>query len=142
MMNRTQKAKAFRNLAELQFKAILPDLTAAEVLSVEPFVEKWMPGKYSKGDVRRHDGQVWECAQAHDNANNPDIEPSKSPAQWFAYHSKDPADAKPYVPVQGAHDAYQKGEYCIYEGAVWLSKINANTWTPTDYPAGWEQYQG
>ena len=141
-MGNIEKAKAFANLARLQFKMALPELTVTEVLSVEPFVEAWTPGKYVKGDVRRHEGQVWECAQPHDNANNPDIEPGKSPAQWFAYHSKDPAYAKPYVPPQGAHDAYQEGEYCIFEGAIGKSIIPANTWTPTDYPAGWEQYQG
>lgn len=139
-MDRVQKAKAFANLVRLQFKMALPELTVTEVLSVEPFVEAWTPGKYVKGDVRRHEGQVWECAQPHDNANNPDIEPGKSPAQWFAYHSKSPEYAKPYIPPQGAHDAYQAGEYCIFEDEIWMSKNDANVWTPTSYPTYWEKY--
>ena len=37
----------------------------------------------------------------------------------------------------GAHDAYQKGDLVTFEGAVYESTIDGNTWSPTDYPAGW-----
>lgn len=67
----------------------------------------------------------------HSNSNNPDIEPGKSPEY-----------AKPYVAPQGAHDAYQAGEYCIFEDEIWMSKNDANTWTPTSYPTYWEKYIG
>lgn len=137
-MNRIELARAFRNLSRLTLDKQISTLTPTEILSVEPLVEDWTPDSYEIGDVRKHLGQVWECSQAHSNTNNPDIEPGKSPAQWFPYHSKSPEYAKPYVAPQGAHDAYQEGEYCWYEGKLYMSKINANTWTPTGYPQGWE----
>lgn len=126
------------NLSKILLQTALPQLTPTEILSVEAYISDWAPGDFIAGDVRKHLGQVWECAQGHSNANNPDIEPGKSPAQWFPYHSKSPEYAKPYVPPQGAHDAYQEGEHCIYDGKLYMSKINANTWTPTGYPQGWE----
>jgi hypothetical protein len=39
-----------------------------------------------------------------------------------------------------AHDAFQKGDRVHFPDAdspVYESKINANTWSPTAYPAGW-----
>ena len=55
--------------------------TGTDVVACEALFEEWKPGKYEKDDVRVHDGQVWRCCQPHDNKNNPDIEPGKSPAQ-------------------------------------------------------------
>lgn len=40
----------------------------------------------------------------------------------------------------GAHDAYQKGDRVHFPAAdssVYESLIDANTWSPTGYPAGW-----
>ena len=141
-MSRLELARAFNRLNRITLDKQIHNLAPTEILSVEPFVEDWAPGDFAKGDVRKHNGQVWECAQGHSNANNPDIEPGKSPAQWFAYHSISPEYARPYVPPQGAHDAYQAGEYCIFEDEIWMSKNDANTWTPTSYPAYWEKYTG
>lgn len=38
----------------------------------------------------------------------------------------------------GAHDAYKKGDRVFYDGRAWTSLIDANVWSPKDYPAGWE----
>lgn len=38
----------------------------------------------------------------------------------------------------GAHDAYNVGDLVTFEGKVYRSKIAANVWSPTAYPAGWE----
>lgn len=39
----------------------------------------------------------------------------------------------------GAHDAYKIGDRVIFDGWVWCSIINANTWSPSAYPQGWEK---
>lgn len=114
--------------------------TGTDVVACEALFEEWKPGKYEKGDVRVHDGQVWRCCQPHDNKNNPDIEPGKSPAQWVPYHTTDPAKAKPFIQPTMAEDSYQKGEVCLWtDGKVYRSIMEtANTYSPTDYPQGWE----
>lgn len=39
----------------------------------------------------------------------------------------------------GAADAYKKGNQVTYNGAVYESLIDANTWSPEAYPAGWKK---
>lgn len=44
-----------------------------------------------------------------------------------------------WVQPTGAHDAYQTGDHVMFEGAEYVSLIDANTWSPTAYPQGWEK---
>lgn len=46
--------------------------------------------------------------------------------------------APEWVAPTGTHDAYQAGDHVMFEGAEYVSLIDANTWSPTDYPQGWE----
>lgn len=43
-----------------------------------------------------------------------------------------------WVAPTGAHDAYQTGDRVMFEGAEYESTMDNNTWSPVDYPAGWE----
>lgn len=38
----------------------------------------------------------------------------------------------------GAHDAYNTGDIVNYNGTLYESTINGNTWSPDEYPAGWK----
>lgn len=42
-----------------------------------------------------------------------------------------------WIAPTGAHDAYQKGDTVTFNGDTYESLIDANTYSPTDYPAGW-----
>lgn len=42
-----------------------------------------------------------------------------------------------WVAPTGAHDAYDTGDQVLFDGQVWQSVIDTNTWSPTEYPAGW-----
>lgn len=46
-------------------------------------------------------------------------------------------EVAPWVQPTGQHDAYAKGDRVTFEGQVWQSVIDANTWSPSAYPAGW-----
>ena len=37
-----------------------------------------------------------------------------------------------------AEDAYNVGDKVIYEGNVYESIIDGNTWSPADYPSSWK----
>lgn len=37
----------------------------------------------------------------------------------------------------GAHDAYAKGDKVTFKGKKYISLIDANVYSPTDYPTGW-----
>jgi len=62
--------------------------------------------------------------------------PSELPA---LYLSMMPENVIPeWVQPTGSHDAYNKGDKVIFEGEVYECIIDGNTWSPTDYPQGWE----
>lgn len=106
--------------------------------------EEWLEGEYQVGDIRNNGGQTWECFQAHDNAAYSDIKPD-NPA-WFTFwrplHGTSPETARPFVPVQGAHDMYRVGEYMIYtDGKTYRCKQDTN-FSPEEYAQAWEVYDG
>ena len=47
-----------------------------------------------------------------------------------------------FIQPTGAHDAYNIGDIVKYNGILYKSLINGNTYSPDTYPAGWEVYQG
>lgn len=102
--------------------------------------EEWNPGSYVVGDIYNVEDQTWECFQAYDNEKNPDIKPDNP--SWYTFnkplHGTSPETARPFVPVQGAHDIYKTGEYMIYtDGKMYVCKSNTN-FSPTDYAQAWE----
>lgn len=43
-----------------------------------------------------------------------------------------------WIQPTGSADAYNKGDKVTFEGQHYVSFIDANTWSPSAYPAGWE----
>lgn len=109
-------------------------------IRVSGLYEPWTAGKYEAGDIRNSGGQTWECFQAHDCAVYPDIKPGS--AAWFTFwrplHGKSPETARPFVPVQGAHDMYKIGEYAVFEDALYRCAQDT-AYSPADYPQAWEK---
>ncbi|WP_302814947.1 hypothetical protein [Ruthenibacterium lactatiformans] len=100
----------------------------------------WSAGQFEVGDIRNSGGQTWACFQAHDNATYPDIKPGS--AAWFTFwrplHGKSPETARPFAPVQGAHDMYKIGEYAVFEDALYKC-VQDTAYSPADYPQAWEK---
>lgn len=44
-----------------------------------------------------------------------------------------------FVQPTGAHDAYNKGDKIKFEDKIYESLIDANTYSPSAYPAGWKE---
>lgn len=108
-------------------------------IRVSGLYEPWAAGQFEVGDIRNHGGQTWECFQAHDCAVYPDIAPGG--AAWFTFwrplHGKSPETARPFVPVQGAHDMYKIGEYAVFEDALYRC-VQDTAYSPADYAPAWE----
>lgn len=101
----------------------------------------WKEGAHPEGDIYNADGQTWECYQGYDNAEHPDIRPGE--AAWYTFnrplHGTTPETARPFVPVQGAHDIYRAGEYMIWtDGTIRRCKSDTN-YSPEEYPQAWEE---
>ena len=122
--------------------AQMADLDDDGRIRVSGLYEPWTAGKYEAGDIRNAAGQTWECFQAHDNATYPDIKPGS--AAWFTFwrplHGKSPETARPFVPVQGAHDMYHAGEYAVYNDALYRCAQDT-AYSPEDYPPAWEDIE-
>ena len=91
----------------------------------------------------RASGLYWECFLEYDNATYPDIRPGQ--AAWYTFnrplHGTTPETARPFVPVQGAHDMYHAGEYMVWtDGTIQRCKEDTN-FSPEDYPQAWETWE-
>ena len=108
-------------------------------IRVSGLYEPWAAGQFEVGDIRNSGGQTWACFQAHDCAVYPDIKPGSD--AWFTFwrplHGKSPETARPFVPVQGAHDMYKIGEYAVFEDALYRCAQDT-AYSPADYAPAWE----
>lgn len=131
-----QSAAAVRRMVLAQ----MADLDDDSRIRVSGLYEPWTAGKYEAGDIRNAAGQTWECFQAHDNAVYPDIKPGN--AAWYTFwrplHGKSAETARPFVPVQGAHDMYHAGEYMVWTDGRIKRATQDTAYSPEDYPPAWE----
>ena len=93
------------------------------------------------GDIRSYEGKLYKVVQAH--TTQADWTPDATPALWTEIAPPETEDGEEIVPdfVQptGAHDAYNAGDKVLFEGKIYESTIDANTWSPSDYPQGWKE---
>ena len=124
------KAKQLRQLIE-QLAVTLDDETALTGVELFPM---WAIGRaYAVDDRVQHGGTLYKCIQAH--TSQAGWEPSATPALWKVVS----VDEYPtWVRPTGAQDAYSIGDKVTYQGEKYVSTINGNTWSPTEYPAGWQ----
>lgn len=94
------------------------------VRSTHQGLNSWAPGTLA------YDGRIWEVI------GEPETEPETSETEETS--TEQPA-APAFKQPSGAHDAYKQGDRVTYNGAVYESTINANVWSPSDYPQGWKK---
>ena len=139
-MNKLQAAEQFRKAVQM-FAASLSDERAMEVATI---YDPWKEGKaYSVGEFITYgqngvgDPQLYKVVQAH--TSQADWTPDTVASLYVAIG----LDEKGY-PVwsqpTGAHDAYNKGDIVDYNGTLYQSLIDGNTYSPDVYPAGWTVY--
>lgn len=85
---------------------------------------------YAKDAVVSHSGQAWRSL-IDANVWAPGV------SGWRLLWATTSAPPEWKQPT-GQHDAYNVGDLVTFEGKVYRSKIAANVWSPTAYPAGWE----
>ena len=137
-MNKLQVMEQFGKALQM-FCQSLTDEQALEVATVYPKYEVGRAYKvdemFTYGTNEVGDPQLYRVVQAH-----------TSQADWTP-----DATASLYVPIglnsagypvwsqpTGAHDAYNVGDIVDYNGVLYKSLINGNTYSPEAYPQGWE----
>lgn len=139
-MNKLQVMEQFGKALQM-FCQSLTDEQAMEVATVYP---KYVVGKAYKVDEMFTygvnavgDPQLYRVVQDH--TAQEDWKPSETPALYTAIGlnaSGYPVFSQP----TGAHDAYNAGDIVDYNGTLYKSLIDGNTYSPEAYPAGWEVY--
>lgn len=88
------------------------------------------------GETIAHEGASYEVIQGH--IAQLGWEPDVTPALFKRV--ADPGDEWPeWKRPTGAHDCYNAGDKVTFQGEHYISIIDNNSWSPTEYPAGWEK---
>ena len=140
-MNRLQAAEQLRRALQM-FAATLTDEQALEIATVYP---TWEAGKtYAVGDIISYgtnsvgDPQLYKVVQAH--TSQADWTPGAGTESLYDAFGLDDSGYPVWSQPSGAHDAYNTGDIVNYNGTLYQSLIDGNTWSPEAYPAGWEVY--
>lgn len=104
---------------------------------------------YKIGDIVEYNGKLYKSL-INGNVWSPDV----YAAGWEVYtetsgggggggtptEPETPSETIPdFVKPTGAHDAYKKGDKVKYNGKIYESIIDANVYSPDEYPAGWKE---
>ena len=107
---------------------------------------------YGIGDIVEYNGKLYKSL-INGNVWSPDV----YAAGWEEYtestgggdsgetggggttEPETPETIPDFVQPTGAHDAYKKGDKVRYNGKIYESLIDANTYSPDAYPAGWKE---
>ena len=139
-MNKIQALEQMRRVLQM-FAASLSDEQAVEVATI---YDPWRVGKsYSLGEFVTYgenavgDPQLYKVVQAHTSQAEwtPDITESLYDAVGL-----DDSGYPVWSQPTGAHDAYNKGDVVSYNGVLYQSLIDGNTYSPEVYPAGWKHF--
>lgn len=140
-MDKRKAAEQLRRALQL-FVQTLTEEQAMEVATVFPAWE--VNHAYAVGDIVSYsensagDPQLYKVVQNHTSAA--EWTPDATASLYDAIGLDDsgyPVWSRP----SGAHDAYNTGDVVNYNGALYRSKIDGNTWSPEEYPDGWEVYE-
>lgn len=141
-MDRLQAAEQMRRAIQM-FAATLPEEQALEIATIYPV---WEAGRsYTESEIvscgtnSTGDPQLYKVVQAHTSQS--DWTPDATPALYNAFGLDDggyPIWSQP----SGTHDAYDAGDIVNYNGTLYISLIDGNSWSPDAHPDGWEVYDG
>lgn len=129
-----QKALALRRLIE---KAAISLSDEDAIGCVELFPAWAADVAYTVDERIRYQDKLYRCVQAH--TSQADWTPPSTPALWTEIAK--PGEIPVWRQPTGAQDAYNKGDKVHYpdaDGAVYVSLIDNNVWSPDAYPTGWE----
>lgn len=140
-MNKLQIAEQIRKALNW-WAQTLDEEKAMEIAGV---YDEWQVGKayvadeyitYGKNSVG--DKQLYRVVQGH--TSQADWTPDVTASLYTPIGLTD--DGYPiWSQPTGAHDAYNTGDIVEYNGILYKSLINGNTYSPDAYPQGWEVYE-
>ena len=110
------------------------DDQALNCMSIFPLWEEGIT--YSEGNRVQYKDKLYKVLQNH--ISQSDWTPDTA-SSLFVEISDPNIEYPEFVQPNGAHDAYAKGSKVTFEGKHYISLIDANVYSPTAYPAGWQE---
>ena len=141
-MDKLQAAEQLRKAIQM-FAATLTDEQSLQIACVYDVYQ--VNKSYNVDDLFTYgtnsvgDPQLYRVVQAH--ISQADWTPDTTPALYTPI-GLDDSGYDIWSKPTGAHDAYNIGDIVNYNGKLYKSKINGNVWSPDEYPAGWELFEG
>ena len=112
-------------------------LTNVEALTCTELFPEWINDHpYTTGERVRFNSKLYECVQSH--TAQADWTPDVSSSLWDEVTIDPETGYDQWIQPTGAQDSYNIGDRVVFEGAVYESIINDNSWSPTVYPSGWQ----
>ena len=141
-MNKIQAALELRKALQIFLTTLDPDTNVENMMEVASVFPKYQVGKaYKTKDVFAYgengvgDPQLYQVLQDHTSAAEWTPDATASLYKKIGVTE----DGYPeWVQPLGASDAYNTGDIVSYNGTLYKSVIDGNTWSPEAYPAGWE----
>lgn len=124
-------------------EALRQQIESASALQTDEtaLASKWMYAEwktdtaYEIGSRIRYGDELYRCVQAH--ASQDAWTPDATPALWVEVSIEEyPA----WVQPTGAHDAYNTGDKCTYNGQHWICTVDGNIYAPDVF--GWALVNG
>lgn len=122
---------------ELARVSVLNNATDEQAYTMRYFYDEWdyNKEKYYKDERFMYNDKFYKVLQEHE----PQADWTPNTASSLYVEIPDPNVEYPdFKQPQGSQDAYQTGDKITFEGKKYISLINDNVWSPTDYPSGWQ----
>lgn len=143
MTNKVQAALELRKALQLFLATLDADTNMADMMEVPSVFPKFKVGKaYKTKEVFRYgenavgDAQLYQVLQDH--TSTAEWTPFNAPSLYKAIGVTEEGYPE-WVQPLGASDAYNTGDIVSYNGVLYESVIDNNTWSPDTYPAGWKE---
>lgn len=131
-----QQLEALEQKHHQAFLFVVSTATDEEKLELIDIYPSYQIDKtYDAGDEFKWEGSIYRVLQIHTSQEV--WKPNQAPSLYLNINNK--IEIQEFRQPTGSHDAYQAGDEVIYQGYIWTSIINNNTWSPSDYPQGWQK---
>ena len=119
-----------------ELNEIISEMTDEEAIERPILFPNWKPGKeYTVNERIRYGGRIFKVLQNHTSQD--DWTPSRSPSLFAEILTSEDGEPQEWQQPSSTNP-YLTGDKVIYNGLVYESLIDNNTWSPEDYPEGWK----
>lgn len=131
-INSIEEAEQLRQ----ELNEIISSMTDEEAIERPILFPNWKVGiNYTVNTRIRYGGRIFKVLQAHTSTEQ--WTPSRAPSLFAEILTSETGEPQEWQQPSSTNP-YLTGDKVIYEGKIYESLIDNNTWSPEDYPQGWK----